>query len=65
MRAVILAGGPAPVAGFRAVQAAPANASRRGFVEQVHGASHATMLNDDFADAVVRGIDHVRSVEAA
>ena len=63
--AVILAGGPAPVAGFRAVQAAPAHASKRGFIDQVHGASHATMLNDDFADAVVRGIDHVRSVETA
>ena len=63
--AVILAGGSAPVAGFRAVQTAPAHASGRGFVEQVHGASHATMLNDEFADAVVRGIDHVRSTASA
>ena len=63
--AVILAGGPTPVAGFRAVQAAPAHASKRGYVDQVQGASHATMLNDDFADAVVRGIDHVRSTESA
>jgi pimeloyl-ACP methyl ester carboxylesterase len=63
--AVILAGGPTPVAGFRAVQAAPARASTRGLIDQVRGASHATMLNDDFADAVVRGIDHVRSVATA
>lgn len=63
--AVILAGGSALLAGLRAAQAAPAQASKRGFVDQVHGASHATMLNDDFADAVVRGIDHVRSTETA
>jgi pimeloyl-ACP methyl ester carboxylesterase len=57
--AVILAGGPAPLTGFRALQAAPARASRRGLVEHVAGASHATMLNDDFADVIVRGVDHV------
>jgi pimeloyl-ACP methyl ester carboxylesterase len=62
---VILAGGATPVAGFRAVQTAPAHSSRRGFVDQVHGASHATMLNDDFADAVIRGIDHAGSTAGA
>lgn len=56
--AVILAGG-GPRRGLRAVQAAPARASRHGFIEKVVGASHATVLNESYADAVIRGVEHV------
>jgi pimeloyl-ACP methyl ester carboxylesterase len=58
--AVILAGGGGERGGIRALQTAPAEASRFGFVEQVKGSSHATLLSGAFADAVVRGIEHVR-----
>ncbi len=61
--AVVLAGAPGSAGGtgsFKAVQTAPARASWRGRVDHVAGASHATMLNDTFADAVIRAIEHVR-----
>ena len=63
--AVILAGGRGDITGIRAVQAEPAKASLHGMIDHVAGASHATMLNDDFADVIVRGIDHVRSAATA
>jgi pimeloyl-ACP methyl ester carboxylesterase len=46
-------------AGWKAVQAAPARASRDGYVENVAEADHASVLGQRFADGVVRGIDHV------
>ena len=58
--AVILAGGGGGRAGFRALQTAPAEASRAGLVEQVKGSTHATVLSGTFAESVVRGIEHVR-----
>ncbi len=58
--AVILAGGGGSRGGLRELQSAPARASRAGLVEQVVGASHATVLNGNFADAIVRGVEHVR-----
>ncbi len=58
--AVILAGGGGARGGVRAMQTAPAEASRSGLIEQVKGSSHATVLNGTYADAVVRGIEHVR-----
>ena len=58
--AVVLAGGGGARGGLRAFQVAPAEASRAGKVEQVVGASHATVLSGTYADAVVRGIEHVR-----
>ena len=60
--AVVLAGGPHGLANFSALQAAPARASRHGFIEAVAGASHATVLSGAYADAIVRGIDHVLAV---
>jgi pimeloyl-ACP methyl ester carboxylesterase len=58
--AVILAGAAGPGTAVRALQVLPAKASRFGIVEQVPGASHATLLNARFGDAIVRGIVHVR-----
>jgi pimeloyl-ACP methyl ester carboxylesterase len=62
--AVILAGGGAR-GGLRAMQTAPAEASRAGLVEQVKGSSHATLLSGTYADAVVRGIEYVRRAAEA
>lgn len=62
--AVILAGAPgALLSGFQAVQVVPAQRSASGYIESVPGASHATMLNSTFAEAIGRGVDHV--IEAA
>jgi pimeloyl-ACP methyl ester carboxylesterase len=45
--------------GWKKVQAAPARASRHGYVENVAGADHASLLGRRYAGAVVRGVDHV------
>jgi pimeloyl-ACP methyl ester carboxylesterase len=63
--AVVLAGGLADRGGFGVGQAAPARASHHGIIETVAGASHATMLNHEFAGAIVRGIEHVMTVSVA
>ena len=55
--AVVTAGGGNP--GWKALQAAPARASRHGHVENIDAASHADILGQKHADAVIRGIDHV------
>ena len=60
--AVVVAGAPGGRGGFKAMQVAPAKASRRGSVEHVAGASHATVLSGLYADGIVRGIEHVRGV---
>jgi len=59
--AVIVAGGAGSLSGMRTVQTAPALASNLGMIETVSGANHASMLNDVFADAIVRGVEHVLS----
>ncbi len=48
-------------AGWKSLQAAPAQASRNGYVEHVAGAAHATLLGQAYADAIVRGVEHVRA----
>ncbi|MGA0603313.1 alpha/beta hydrolase [Caulobacter sp. KR2-114] len=60
--AVITAGAAAsgPRGALKSLQSAPADASRRGYVEHVDGAAHATLLGEAFADAIVRGVQHVR-----
>ena len=56
--AVILTGTAAERSGFRGVQTAPARASNHGLIDYVAGASHATMLNGVYADAIIRGVEH-------
>jgi pimeloyl-ACP methyl ester carboxylesterase len=64
--AVVLAGGPSDRNAFGVVvRTAPAEASLRGRIENVDGASHATMLNGAFGDAIVRAVQHVGAVEIA
>jgi pimeloyl-ACP methyl ester carboxylesterase len=50
---------------WKRVQAAPAKASLQGYVENVAAADHANLLGERYADAVVRGIDHVLRAAAA
>lgn len=57
--AVILAGAAESANPLKALQVAPARASRAGSIEYVAGASHATMLNATYAPAIVRGVEHV------
>lgn len=44
---------------WKRIQSLPARESRHGYVENVDAAGHASLLGNRFADAIVRGIDHV------
>ncbi len=57
--AVVLAGAPVEGGALWSAPTVPARASIRGSIETVPGASHATMLNGVFGDAIVRAIRHV------
>ena len=57
--AVVTAGGERRTPWLKALQAAPALASRRGYVDHVSGAGHASLLGRRFADPIVRGVEHV------
>ncbi|HXU99883.1 MAG TPA: alpha/beta fold hydrolase [Caulobacteraceae bacterium] len=57
--AVVLAGPPDPRSGLKALQAAPALASRQGRVEHVAGANHASILAGPHATAIVRGVEYI------
>lgn len=63
--AVILAGARGQRGGLTAVQSTPALVSHHGVVEHVVGATHATLLGNLYADAIVRGVDHVRAAAMA
>jgi len=55
----VVTAGASQVAWLKAVQNAPARASLSGYVEDVPGAHHASLLGRKFADPVVRGVEHV------
>lgn len=57
--AVVNAGGTRLPARLKAVQAAPAHASARGYVADIAGANHSTLLGKRFADPIIVGIEHV------
>jgi len=59
---VVVTAGPAPMY-FRprAIQADPAVRARRGYVENVRKADHASLLGERFADAVVKAIEFVHA----
>jgi pimeloyl-ACP methyl ester carboxylesterase len=59
--AVVTAGSLPPGASNsrKTMQAAPAAASRHGYVDHVAGAGHNTLLGTGFADHIVRGVDFV------
>ena len=60
--AVVLAGGRTGPARLREIQTAPAKAATRGWIIDVPGSSHATMLGDEFADRIVTAIRDVLGV---
>jgi pimeloyl-ACP methyl ester carboxylesterase len=57
--AVVTAGDEPAAAALKALESAPADASRHGYVRHVHGANHANLLGRKFADPIVDGIEHV------
>lgn len=57
--AVVTAGPPRVRGPIHRLQVIPANRSRHGYVEHVVASNHANLLGPRFADAIVRGIDHV------
>ena len=59
--AVVTAGSERGRRTMKAAQAEPARRIRHGYVEHVAAAGHATLLGPKYADAVVRGIEHVRA----
>jgi pimeloyl-ACP methyl ester carboxylesterase len=62
--AVVTAGRPRFSAGMSPAMAAPALQSAHGLMLSVDGASHTTLLGETFADAILRGVDHVRDARA-
>jgi pimeloyl-ACP methyl ester carboxylesterase len=63
--AVVTAGAVPLPADLQALQNAPAVDSRAGWVDRVPGALHASLLGPRFAHRVVRGFEHVLSVNRA
>ncbi len=57
--AVVTAGATRLPPTLKAIQAAPARSSRRGYIADVAGAGHASLLGKRFADPIIDGIDHV------
>ncbi len=57
--AVVTAGAYRPPNPMKKMQEAPALRSRAGHVEHVGGSNHANVLGPRYADAVVRGVEHV------
>ena len=57
--AVITAGAERSAPLLKSIQAIPAMSSRRGYVEHVAGAKHASLLGLRFADPIVRGVEQV------
>lgn len=57
--AVVNAGGTRLGARLKAIQAAPAHASVRGYLADIVGANHSTLLGKRFADPIIVGIEHV------
>ena len=57
----VITAGHRPDGDLRALQNAPALNARAGYVENVEAASRTTLVGLAYSDAVVRGIDHVRT----
>ena len=57
--AVVNAGATRLPRRLKDIQAAPAHASARGYVADIAGANHSTLLGKRFADPIIVGIEHV------
>jgi pimeloyl-ACP methyl ester carboxylesterase len=62
--AVVTAGPERAGRRLKAIQSAPALASRHGYVDHVARSNHASLLGVRFADPVVRGVEHVLAARA-
>jgi pimeloyl-ACP methyl ester carboxylesterase len=60
--AVVTAGSERRRRRLKAIQSAPALASRHGYVDHVTESNHANLLGVRFADPIVRGVEHVLAV---
>ncbi len=57
--AVVTAGLAQARGPIKAMQETPARRSKHGYIEHVTAATHANLLGPRYADAIVRGVDHV------
>lgn len=57
--AVVTAGPHRGRGPLKAIQEKPAKHSRAGFIEHVAPSNHANLLGPRYADAIVRGVDHI------
>ena len=57
--AVVTAGPHQARGPIKQIQEVPAKRSKHGYIEHVTAATHANLLGPRYADAVVRGVDHV------
>jgi pimeloyl-ACP methyl ester carboxylesterase len=57
--AVVTAGAYRSANPVKQAQVRPAERSRRGHIEHVAGASHASLLGPRYADAIIRGVQHI------
>jgi pimeloyl-ACP methyl ester carboxylesterase len=57
--AVVTAGPHKGRGALKAIQEKPAKRSRAGFIEHVAPSNHANLLGPRYADAIVRGVEHV------
>ena len=57
--AVVTAGATRLPPTLKAIQAAPARFSQNGYIADIAGAGHASLLGKRFADPIIDGIDHV------
>lgn len=57
--AVVTAGPRRGRGPLKAIQEKPAKLSRAGFIEHVEPSNHANLLGPRYADAIVRGVEHV------
>ena len=56
---MIVAGSRRSRAMMNPLRTAAAHQSAHGYAETVDGASHTTLLGLNYADAILRGVDHV------
>ncbi len=60
MPVAVVTAGPHQARGpIKQIQETPARLSQYGYIEHVTAATHANLLGPRYADAVVRGVDHV------
>lgn len=63
--AVVTAGAAHTRKPLKAIQERPAQRSRFGHVDHVAGCNHANLLGPRYADAIVRGVEHVLAASPA